>query len=242
MYRVITHIHTKYSHDSMLPFDLLYKKCLKKGIDYIAITEHNNICGAVEFQKYCLERGNRPKVIVGEEIMTSEGEIIGLYLHDEIEPFQTPEQTIAQIKEQGGIVYVPHPYDLKRHKTILKEEAIRRLAAEIDCIECHNGRNISEDYDVKQNEIAEKYEIKKVIGSDAHTIFEVGNNFMESELPLDTTQDFSTALDTVELYPSPCKKWYHQLTRIDRVIKMVQKGDFDGLCQIVIRKIKGRKP
>ena len=86
-----------------------------------------------------------------------------------------------------------------------------------------------------------KLQIKKVIGSDAHTIFEVGRNYMTSSFSLDTAQDFLEALDTFKFYPSECRKWCHQLTRIDRGIKLIQKGDINGLCHAIIKKFKGRK-
>lgn len=241
MFKIVTHLHTKYSKDSLLPFGILYKKCLKEKIDYITITEHNNLKGALAFKKYCEKRDAPLKVIQGEEIMTTEGEIIGLYLTHEIRPFMTPEETINEIKKQGGIVYVPHPYDLKRYKTVLHEDAIRRLASQIDCIECHNGRNISTEYDIHQNAIADKYNIKKVIGSDAHTIFEVGRNYMMSSIPVDTAQDFIKSLDGLQFHPNKCKKWCHQLTRIDRLIKLILKGDINGLCHVIAKKFKRRK-
>lgn len=241
MYKIVTHLHTKYSKDSLMPFYLLYRKCMKNKIDYIAITEHNNLQGALQFKKYCESRNKHLKVILGEEIMTTEGEIIGLYLTREIKPFMTPEETVNEIKKQEGIVYVPHPYDLKRYKTVLREDAIRRLSTQIDCIECHNGRNISKEYDFRQNEIADKYKIKKVIGSDAHTIFEVGRNYMMSSFSLDTAQDFLEALDTFKFCPSECREWCHQLTRIDRGIKLIQKGDINGFCRAIAKKFKRRK-
>lgn len=214
---------------------------MKLKIDYVAVTEHNNLEGAIQFKEYCNQRGGLLNVILGEEIMTTEGEIIGLYLTHEIKPFMTPEETVNEIKKQGGIVYVPHPYDLKRYTTVLREDAIRRLSTQIDCIECHNGRNISREYDFRQNEIADKYKIKKVIGSDAHTIFEVGRNYMTSSFSLDTAQDFLVALDTFKFFPSECRVWCHQLTRIDRGIKLIQNGDINGLCHVIIKKFKGRK-
>lgn len=78
------HVHTKYSKDSLLPFWVLYLKCRICGIDYIAITEHNNIDGAKEFERYCERYGSKISVIIGEEIFTSEGEIIGLFLREEL--------------------------------------------------------------------------------------------------------------------------------------------------------------
>ena len=241
-YRIITHVHTKYSHDSLLPFFLLYNKCIKKGVDYIAITEHNNIKGAVAFKNYCANRGNKLKVIIGEEIMTSEGEIIGLFLNQEIKPFQSPEKTVDEIKKQHGIVYIPHPYDEKRYKTVLADTALQRIRKLVDCIECHNGRNISSLYDKKQMEIAVKYDLRKVIGSDAHTIFEVGYNYMESSIAPDSAEKFKEALDGLEFYPHGCLKYAHQLTRLARLVRLIERGKFNELYRIILRKFRKRKP
>lgn len=235
-YKIVTHVHTKYSHDSILPFFLLYWRCLKCGIQYIAITEHNNITGARKFQEYCQRHGDKLKVILGEEIMTTGGEIIGLYLHDNIPPMLTPGDTIQKIKRQGGLVCVPHPYDVKRYKTVLKEEYIKEFKSQIDCIECHNGRNISKDFDRVQNEIAEKYSIKKIIGADAHTFFEIGRNYMEMDYAPDNQNGFMKSLDHVILYKDDCLNFCHQLTRLDRIIKFLQKGDFYGLLRVVFRR------
>ena len=95
-------------------------------------------------------------VIIGEEIMTTFGEIIGLFLNKKIEPLQTPEQTIKQIKEQNGIVYLPHPYDEKRYKTVLNKEKQVKLKNEFDFIEIHNGRNILDEYSKKQKKHTRK--------------------------------------------------------------------------------------
>lgn len=135
MIRLETHCHTKFSKDSLLPFTLLYLKCKLCGISCIAITEHNNIIGATKFKEYCRKRKSNLCVIVGEEIMTESGEVIGLYLKKEIPQGLSCKETIAQIREQKGIVYVPHPYDEKRNKTVLKEECIKRFAPVIDCME-----------------------------------------------------------------------------------------------------------
>ena len=84
MIRLETHCHTKYSKDSMLPFSLLYLKCRLCHINWIAVTEHNNIQGAIEFKKYCEKKKSKLHVIIGEEIMTFDGEVIGLFLKEEI--------------------------------------------------------------------------------------------------------------------------------------------------------------
>ena len=116
MIRLETHCHTRYSKDSLLLHSLLYMKCRLCHIDAIAICEHNNILGALKFKEYCSKRKNKVFVIVGEEIMTSSGEIIGLYLNEEIPAGLSCDETIDRIINQGGVVYVPHPYDEKELK------------------------------------------------------------------------------------------------------------------------------
>lgn len=234
------HVHTKYSKDSLLPFWALYLKCRICGIDYIAITEHNNIDGAKEFEKFCKRHGCKICVIVGEEIFTSEGEIIGLFLREKIEPYLSPEKTISEIKKQGGIVYVPHPFDEKREKTVLKEEAISRFSDKIDCIEIHNGRNIEKRYDRMQKEISEKYHIFGVVGSDAHTIIEIGRNYMDIDC-LDailTPNNFIAILKQGTIVEKKCLKIAHYITAIVKMLKMIREGQFDEVYHIIIRKLK----
>lgn len=236
--KVELHVHTKFSHDSMLPFLLLYLKCRFCKIDYIAITEHNNILGALNFKKYCLKKGNKIKVIIGEEIMTSSGEIIGLFLNRAIKSGLTPKETIKEILLQNGVVYIPHPYDEKRYKTVLKEIYIEKYKDIIHCIEIHNGRNISEKYDKKQYEIATKYGIQPIIGSDAHTVFEIGRNYLFLNSKIDTSEDFLKAIKFAEFHSKKCLVFCHYITRFARVISFIKKGDFYGLLRIIYRKIK----
>ena len=240
MIRLETHCHTKFSKDSLLPFTLLYLKCKLCGISCIAITEHNNIIGATKFKEYCRKRKSNLCVIVGEEIMTESGEVIGLYLKKEIPQGLSFEETIAQIREQKGIVYVPHPYDEKRNKTVLKEECIKRFAPVIDCIECHNGRNISPLYDEKQQEIATKYGITKVIGSDAHTFLEIGRNYMNVESVPDTPEKFRSVIATATFHEKKCIKLCHQITRCVKLIRIIEKGNIDELYRIVNKRLGKR--
>lgn len=236
--KVEIHVHTKFSHDSMLFFWLLYLKCRFCKIDYIAITEHNNILGGINFKNYCLKRGDKVKVIVGEEIMTNSGEIIGLYLKKPIQSGLTPEETIKQIILQNGIVYIPHPYDKKRYKTVLKEIYIEKYKNMIHCIEIHNGRNILEEYDKKQYEIAKKYNIQQIIGSDAHTVFEIGRNYIYIYNKIDSSEKFLKAIKDAEFHSKKCLKFCHYITKFVRVIKFIKRGDFYGLFRVIYRKIK----
>lgn len=236
------HIHTRYSKDSLLCFWPLYLKLKILNIGVVAITDHNTIKGGKKFKEFCLKRGNKIQVIVGSEIFTSQGEIVGLYLHDEIKPGLSARETIYQIKKQGGIVYIPHPYDCKREKTVLEESAIKENREQIDCIEIHNGRNISPEYDIYQREIAKRYNIQPVIGSDAHTWLEIGRNYVIcDDIKLDSSEKFRLAIHKFVFRESNCIRVSHQITKVVKLLKLVGKGNFNEIYRIVVRRFKKRK-
>lgn len=225
-----------------MPFWLLYKKCLQHGIACIAITDHNTAEGAIAFRRYCMKHGGKVHVIIGEEIMTTEGEIIGLFLNDTIQPLMTPKDTIAAIKKQQGVVYVPHPYDRKRQCTVLKEKYIKKFRSEIDCIECHNGRNAVPEYTVRQQNIVRRYHLLSVVGEDAHTPFEVGRNVMTvSELPV-TREIFLRAVMAAVLPEPRYAGFVHYITKVDRILKFILRWDFVGLCRFITKKIIQKLP
>lgn len=233
--KIEMHVHTKYSKDSLLCFWPLYLKLKFLGIDVVAVTEHNNIEGGLRFKEFCKKRNSKIQVIVGDEIFTSQGEVIGLYLSSPIEPGLSAGETIRQIRAQGGLVYVPHPYDAKRHKTVLQEQALSENQEFIDCIEVHNGRNKELKYSFKQKEISKKYSIIPVIGSDAHTWMEIGRNYMFcNKRDLSTPDQFRDSLIYFEFHTAECVKAVHQITRITKAIKLLRKGSFNELYQNII--------
>lgn len=234
------HVHTRFSKDSLLCFFPLYVKCLFCNIKCIAITEHNNIDGALKFQSFCKKCGNKVSVIIGEEIFSKDGEIIGLFLSENISKGMSAIDTIKEIRRQNGVVYVPHPFDLKRNESVLKEEIIEENRFLIDCIEIHNGRNIYEYYDEKQLEVANKYQIMKIIGSDAHTLFEIGRNYIEvqgDKIPQDR-DEFMKSILTADMHKEKCIIWTHKLTMISKLLKMIVKGSYYEVYKSVIKKFK----
>ena len=244
-YKISLHVHTKYSPDSLLPFRLLYWQCQRQQIDCIAITDHNTAEGALAFQAYCAQKASREyclQVIVGEEIMTTGGEIIGLYLTDSIPSGMTPEATIKAIKSQGGIVYIPHPYEEKRRRSVLKEQYIASNQSQIDCMECHNGRNTKRSHSAKQAQLVAKYGLLPVIGEDAHTVWELGRNTMGiEELPSDKAS-FIRCMQTAEFGQPRYAGAIHHLTKIDRILKFVLRGDFRGLYRFIHDRIVQNLP
>lgn len=236
-YKSEFHVHTIYSKDSTLSYLFLLFMLKIKNIDTVAITDHNEIEGAIQYKKL-LEK-HKINVIVGEEIFSLDGEIIGLGLNEKIEPNLSAKKTIELIKKQNGIVYIPHPYDEKRIKTVLKEKTILENKDLIDLIEVHNGRNIDSIFSVKQEEIADKYNIKKIVGSDSHVFFEIGRNYVVSNEKIDDV-NLLKSID-YEFVKSSCILFSHQYTKFARIIKMILKGDFYGIFRIINRRCKRKK-
>lgn len=239
MARTEFHVHTYASNDSLMSGRALLRKCLENKINCVAITDHNEVKGALALRQPFEERG--VSVIVGEEVLTSEGEIIGLWLTERIESGMTPEETVAEIKRQGGAVYVPHPYDEKRYKTVLSREALLRIANDVDCIEVHNGRNAEERFDARQESAYEQAaalnpSIRRVIGCDAHCDFEVGRNVVVTG-DVVTRDNFPACLDKAAFESSPCHPKAHGTTRKARLVKMIKGGDFHGIARVLARKL-----
>ena len=228
------HVHTRASHDSLMGRCFLLAMCKARKIGCVAITDHNEVSGALSFKPYLEARGVR--VIVGEEVFTSEGEIIGLYLKKRVEPGMTPEETVAEIRRQGGVVYVPHPYDEKRRKTVLSAAAQRRLAFEFDCMEVHNGRNISAAYSERQASIASELGVPAIVGGDSHCFFEVGRNVCVTDAPF-TREGFSSTLSVAAFETSACHPLAHNTTRLVRLAKMIGRGDLRGIRRVLARKL-----
>ncbi len=131
------HVHTRYSEDSISPPEKIVQHCLKAGINCLAITDHNEISGAFEVKRLAPF-----KVIVGEEVLTNRGEIIGYFLTEKIPDRLSPEETVARIKAQGGLVCVPHPYDLLRSGTKIHTQALEEILPSTDLIEVFNSRTM----------------------------------------------------------------------------------------------------
>ncbi len=162
------HAHTCFSGDCRTTLTRLLEACQATGINCIAITDHNTIEGAVEFKKYA-----PLKVIVGEEIFTRQGEIIGYFLQEVIPAGLTARETVQAIKKQGGLVCVPHPFDRWRGSA-LKSAALHEILADLDIIEIFNGRNLFSADNEKAWNFAKQHGKLITVGSDSHFFREIG--------------------------------------------------------------------
>ena len=164
------HNHTLYSKDSLLHIKVLLRLAKRRGIDVIAITDHNRL---TEIEK-TYEEVFDIKVIRGEEVKTEKGEILALFINEEIPPGLSPEETLDIIEGQGGVAIIPHPFDTFRNKTalLLNWEPDRKIIVEV-----MNGRYITPAFGEAAYSYAKKYNYPMVAGSDAHTPVEVGRAY-----------------------------------------------------------------
>lgn len=212
MVKVDLHVHTCYSPDSVNYIRGLREVCTKKGI-IPAITDHNTFEGAVIFEANCIR---------GEEIETTEGEIIGLFLTEEIRGGLTIEETVDKIREQGAIVYVPHPFDMVRGS------AIKRLNFKIDILEVFNAANILSIFNKRAYDYAKRKNLLMGVGSDAHFLSNVGKAYLEMEpFDLESPKEFLKNLKNAKMVTKKVLPFYSMLgflVKEGRKIGFFKKG------------------
>lgn len=161
------HVHSKYSIDGYIEPKVIFQTARKMGLSGVAVTDHNTIQGGIEAKKY---ETDDLKVIVGSEIETNRGEVIGLFLSEEIKSNIFPD-VVQEIKDQNGLVITPHPFDDIRGNGIKPTSDDIQL---VDCVEVYNSRCLLERYNRQANEFAQANKLKISAGSDAHFAREIG--------------------------------------------------------------------
>ncbi len=157
------HMHTDHSYDCATPVEVLLAEARARGLGAIAVTDHNEVSGAHAARA----QANGIAVIVGEEVKTADqGEVIGLFIEDKIPRGMTLQETIAEIKRQGGLVYVPHPFD--RLHSVPDYEHLLDVLDDVDAIEVFNPRVAISEFNDEAARFAAKYRIPAGAGSDAH--------------------------------------------------------------------------
>jgi glycosyltransferase involved in cell wall biosynthesis len=200
------HLHTDWSHDCSIPADELVEHAEAIGLGGIAVTDHNVFGGALETLE--LARGRDLVVIPGEEVKTDrQGEVIGLFLEQEIPRGMTFADTIAAIREQGGLVYLPHPFD--RMHAIPDPATVHRHLAEIDVFEVYNARLLRDSFNDEALRFARKYGLLQGAGSDAHVLQGLGTGAVRMRR-FDGPEEFMLALRTAEILRRPKSLAYLQ--------------------------------
>jgi predicted metal-dependent phosphoesterase TrpH len=171
--RADLHNHSYFSPDSILSPKHLVRRARSAKLAYVAVTDHNTVRGGLEAR----ELADGVSVIVGEEVRSADGEILGLFLEKDIPRGLSAEKTIGLIKEQGGIVGVPHPFDKLR--LALRQEAILAHIDEIDFIEALNSRIVFPAHNKQALDFAREHERPVSAASDAHSPREIGRSYVE---------------------------------------------------------------
>jgi predicted metal-dependent phosphoesterase TrpH len=187
--RVDCHLHTVHSGDAVTTVPRLATRVREERLDVVCVTDHHTLAGAEE--ALAVDLGAR--VIVGEEIRTYAGEIIGLFLTERV-PYVLPlEEAVRRVRDQGGLVYAPHPYDASR--TSLGEEGLTALLdlGVLDVVEVFNAKTANQEDNRRAAAFAKLHDLPMAAGSDAHDPQGVGAAYVEMP-DFDGPADFLTAL------------------------------------------------
>jgi predicted metal-dependent phosphoesterase TrpH len=215
--RIDFHLHTRASMDSLSDPAKVLERALACGLDRIAITDHNSMAAALEMAADFPDR-----IIPGEEVKTAEGvDVIGLYLVEEIPKGTPAEATCRRIHEQGGLVYLPHPYARGKGGSGRLAETLAPL---LDIVEVFNGR-LSPARDRPAVELAERRKLPRGAGSDAHTVGEVGRTWVELPEHPNDAKSLLAALERGVVHGTKAPGWVRIASNWAKIRKkLIQKG------------------
>ncbi len=193
MFRADFHIHSQYSMDSTTSLEEIIRRCQQKGINCIAVSDHGVIEGSLKMKKLA------PFYVVpAEEILTTRGEIIGLFLQELVPSGLPLEESIQRIKAQGGLVCTPHPFDSLRGSA-LGADTMNEIAGQIDVVEVFNARSPLLRFSEQARLFARQHHLPGTAGSDSHAAYEIGNAYIEMP-EFKGKEDFLPALAQGQVY------------------------------------------
>jgi hypothetical protein len=228
------HMHTDHSYDCATPVEVLLAEARAQGLGAVAITDHNEISGALEAQA----KADGFKVIVGEEVKTAgQGEVIGLFLQEKIARGLTLAETIAEIKRQGGLVYVPHPFD--RMHSVPDYEHLLPVLEDVDAIEVFNPRIAISEFNEEAVRFAAKYWLPAGAGSDAHVPQGLGSVRIRMR-DFDGPEEFLQSLRDADIIRNPASLLYVQALKFLQT-KAMPGGARKASRQRRVRRATGRK-
>jgi predicted metal-dependent phosphoesterase TrpH len=210
--RVEFHCHTIYSKDSLTTPERLVKTCRRKAIDRVVITDHNTIAGACAAQVLDPEL-----VIVGEEVLTTQGELLAAFVLEEIPARLSPQEAIRRLKDQGAFISVSHPFDVYRGGH-WEEADLLEILPDVDAIEVFNSRCWSPEFNHQARAFAEEYDIAGTVGSDAHAPLELGRSVLLLEQfqgPEELRAVIRQGIPKVRWSPP----WFHLISRFAVLLK-----------------------
>jgi predicted metal-dependent phosphoesterase TrpH len=211
--KVDMHTHSEFSPDSRTPIASQARRIKDIGLDVVCATDHNTIEGGLRLR----EAADGFRVIVGAEILSRDGEIIGLFLEKDVPRGLSAEETIARIRDQGGVVSVPHPFSRNRLNHI-RRSALERVYKEIDAMEVFNAREAFTSDNLRAAEFAREHGVAGAVGSDAHRTRELGQAWLEMDDFVDR-DGFVASLRTGTVNGALTGQLIHLFTRWDVIRK-----------------------
>jgi predicted metal-dependent phosphoesterase TrpH len=214
--RLDMHMHTEYSRDSRVALADFAELARKSQLGAVCITDHDTIEGGLRLR----EMDTGLQVIVGEEITTADGELVGLYLETKVAPGQSAERSIELIHEQGGLAYVPHPFSRNRRRH-MRRSALERVAPMLDIVEVFNAREVASSSNVQALEFARAHDLPGGVGSDSHRPIEIGRAYVDV-VPFVTPQELLVALREGQVTGALSGIGIHMRTWVDIGRKFIQ--------------------
>jgi predicted metal-dependent phosphoesterase TrpH len=215
--RVEFHCHTIASKDSLTRPEQLVEAAKRKGLDRVIVTDHNSTRGAEAAQTLDPER-----IIVGEEIMTTRGEILAAFVRQEIPARLTPQETIGRLRQQGAFISVSHPFDRQREGGWKLHDLLEILPL-VDAVEVFNSRCMRQEYNREAQAFAREHRIAGTVGSDAHAPFELGRAVMLLE-PFEGSEGLRTAIVKAQVETRWSPLWFHLASRYASLRKRIKIG------------------
>jgi predicted metal-dependent phosphoesterase TrpH len=210
------HCHTLYSKDSLTTPRRLVDACRRKGIDRVIVTDHDNTRGGRAAHELDPEH-----VIVGEEIMTTRGEILAAFVQEQVPPGLSPKETIQRLRDQGAFISVSHPFDAMRSGG-WDEPDLLDIAPLVDAIEVFNSRCVLAEYNKLAMAFAREHDLAGTVGSDAHAPFELGRSVLMLE-PFADADGLRRVIRTATPVTLASPPWFHLVSRYAKLRKRINK-------------------
>ena len=214
-WKVDFHVHTCYSGDSLTFLEAVIEACQKRGIDKVAITDHNTVAGALALREMAPDL-----VIVGEEIQTNVGEIIAYFVEEEVPKGLLLQEAIARVREQGGVVGVPHPLDRLRREAMGLTHLLT-VIEQVDLLEAFNARTTFPSDNHRALDLAHEHGLLATAGSDAHVAWEIGQAYVEMP-PFNDKDEFLHSLAQGQIVGHLTSPLIHLVSTWAKLIKRLR--------------------
>jgi predicted metal-dependent phosphoesterase TrpH len=211
--RADLHVHTEYSVDSAMSFEQLIGACQRKGINCVAVADHGTTRGARELSKIAPF-----KVIVCEEVLTPYGEIMGMFLQEDLPARMALEDALGRIRDQGGLICIPHPFDRIRPSAFRNAVMLESIADRVDVIEVFNARSMYPGIESKARQLALKHNKAISSGTDAHSPLEIGYAYVDMD-DFASKEGFLTSLGNGTLHGRKSSPLIHIISTTARLRK-----------------------